>query len=579
VTNDVVRESRVFAKPQTHTERDREQQKEPTEQQGEIEEMYHQIKPTEVFRERELVLLKEAKNRRLLVGWRMGARRTPTKARSTIALAVLGLLAALVVASLMLAASSSPAHAASTTTTFLVNSTADQPDADTTDGKCFALNASCTLRAAIQQANATPGADVIEFAISGGEVHTITPSSPLPEITDQVTINGYSQAGASANTKAVGDDAQLKIELDGTNVGTLGIAHGLVISNSSGSVIRGLVINRFDQGINITGNSVGNRIEGNFIGTNPKGTLDRGNTLAAVNIIGGPSETVVGGSTSDKRNVLSGNGSGIFIQTSSANRIKGNYVGTDKSGTKDLGNQLFGVAIDRVSGTTIGGKTAASRNVISGNGDNGLIINGAQGTKVLGNRIGTTASGTGALGNDSKGVIIMGASDNLVGDGTFAGANTIAFNGLDGVEINGSSSGNEVSRNSIFSNAGLGVDLGNDGVTPNDARDTDEGPNTLQNKPIIRSAKTVSGKTTIKGKLNSNPNKTYTIEFYSNPKGNEGKKFIGETSVTTRRDGLRSFTFTPSRAVAVGKTITATATRNSTGDTSEFSAPKKVVAS
>ena len=173
----------------------------------------------------------------------------------------------------------------------------------------------------------------------------------------------------------------------------------------------------------------------------------------------------------------------------------------------------------------------------------------------------------------------MGASDNLVGDGTFAGANTIAFNGLDGVEINGSSAGNEVSRNSIFSNAGLGVDLGNDGVTPNDARDTDEGPNTLQNKPIIRSAKTVSGKTTIKGKLNSTPNKTYTIEFYSNPKGNEGKKFIGETSVTTRRDGLRSFTFTPSRAVAVGQTITATATRNSTGDTSEFSAPKKVVAS
>ena len=93
--------------------------------------MYNQIKPTEVFRERELALLKEAEKRRLLLGRRVDARREP-KARSTIAAAVVGLLAALVVGGLMLAASSSPAHAA--TIPIVVNSTLDWDDLNTGDG-------------------------------------------------------------------------------------------------------------------------------------------------------------------------------------------------------------------------------------------------------------------------------------------------------------------------------------------------------------------------------------------------------------------------------------------------------------
>jgi hypothetical protein len=146
----------------------------------------------------------------------------------------------------------------------------------------------------------------------------------------------------------------------------------------------------------------------------------------------------------------------------------------------------------------------------------------------------------------------------------------------------GTTTGNEVSRNSIFSNGGLGIDLNGPGEdsstnvsTPNDAGDADSGANNLQNKPVLSSAKTISGKTTIKGKLDSNPNQTYTIEFYSNPADtNEGKKLIGETSITTSVDGLRSFTFSPTTSVPVGQTITATATRASTHDTSEFSAPR-----
>ncbi|MBA3636101.1 MAG: hypothetical protein M3514_03025 [Actinomycetota bacterium] len=208
--------------------------------------------------------------------------------------------------------------------------------------------------------------------------------------------------------------------------------------------------------------------------------------------------------------------------------------------------------------------------------------------RALGNRVGTTADGKGALGNGGDGVAVTAGFDNLIGDGTPSGSNTIAFNGDDGVEVFSiSSTGNEISRNSIFSNVGLGIDLVGLGessstnvFTPNDPGDADEGPNNLQNKPVLSSAKTVSAKTTIAGKLDSIPNQPYTIEFFSNPQDtNEGKKLIGEKSITTSADGLRTFTFSPATSVAVGQEITATAFSTATGDTSEFSAPKRVASS
>ena len=203
---------------------------------------------------------------------------------------------------------------------------------------------------------------------------------------------------------------------------------------------------------------------------------------------------------------------------------------------------------------------------------------------MLGNRIGTTASGKGALPNDSKGVTIDGSSNNKIGDGTSAGSNTIAFNGLDGVEVFGASTGNKVSRNSLFSNGGLGIDLLDtsegsftDVSNPNDAGDADSGPNALQNKPVLSSAKIVSGKSTIRGRLSSKSKQSYVVRFFSNPSGgDEGKKFIGQKKVTTGKDGKVSFTFSPAQKVGVGETVTATATGSE--GTSEFSAPRKVVA-
>ncbi len=516
------------------------------------------------------------------------------------ALAAGALMAAMMAAGTMAA---NPAHAS---TTFTVNQTGDAPDASTTSNTCdtdvFTSGDQCTLRAAIGQANATLGADAINFNIPGTGVKTIAVNSQgfgaLPAITEQVSIDGYTQPGSSPNTKAVGDDAALKVVLDGSAAGSG--ADGLRIEGASNSAIKGLVINRFSSdGIDVLGGgasgTVGTRVEGNFIGTDPTGTLDRGNGQDGVSVFAQDvSQTVVGGTTPASRNLLSGNRNGVEVgdtdhfsggQPSESVSVQGNYIGTDRSGTKDLGNDVDGIYLEGASGATLGGKTAASRNVVSGNGNTGLDLIFDTRLQVLGNRIGTTVSGTGDLGNDFSGVFVQGSGDaisgNSIGDGTAAGSNTIAFNALDGINLN-SGRGNRISRNSIFSNGGLGIDLRGPGETdstdfstPNDPGDTDTGPNDLQNVPVLSSAKNSSTKTTIMGTLNSSREVSYLIQFFSNPSGNEGKKFIGEKTVATDSTGNASFTFSPASKVASGQTITATAT-NPDGNTSEFSAPKTV---
>ena len=430
-------------------------------------------------------------------------------------------LAALAMMAIIFAASS-----ANASTTFTVNSTGDQPDMTPNDSICDADQATgtqCTLRAAIQQANVAAGADVINFNISGTGVHTISPSSELPPISDTVAIDGYTQPGASPNTLAKGTNAVIKVSLVGTNAGAG--ASGLSFVGLSDSKVRGLAINHFSTGVFVDATATFLVVEGNFIGTDPSGTTDQGNQSAGV-FVSGPS-------------------------------------------------------------VTIGSRGPEGRNLISGNDGSGIRLGGAASqSQVVGNLIGTEKSGTKNLGNSREGVEIIASSYNFVQN------NTIAFNGGDGVKVSGGgrsspdSSGDSILSNSIFSNGGLGINLvdvlapeGGSEIEANDPGDADTGPNGLQNKPVLTVAKTVSGKTTIKGKLNSHPNETYAIQLFSNPPGtNEGRKLIAEKNITTDGSGNRSFTLLPAK-VAVGRNITATATRNSTSDTSEFSAPRKVVAS
>ena len=231
-----------------------------------------------------------------------------------------------------------------------------------------------------------------------------------------------------------------------------------------------------------------------------------------------------------------------------------------------------------------GGTTAAGRNVISGNTSNGVVIrnNGASGNKVTGNYVGTDKNGTAALGNSQEGIYIDGApNNNTVGGATTAERNVISANEYAGVAlIDGTATGNRILSNSIFANGLLGIDLYDDGPTANDPGDADTGPNNLQNKPVLSSSrKSATGTTTVKGNLNSTPDKTFNLQFFSNPSGtDEGKTLLGSKSVTTNGSGNVSFTFSTQKAIRLGQNITATATNTSTGDTSEFSAPRKVVA-
>ena len=401
-------------------------------------------------------------------------------------------------------------------TCFTVNSTADPGD-----GVCDAVR--CTLREAMNTANAAMGADTIVFNIPGAGPHTIQPLSALPTITDPVVIDGYTQPGASPNTNGpgMGLNTVLMIELDGTNAGAG--ATGLFIVAGS-STVRGLVINRFGESgvrVDLNGN---NSVEGNFIGTNVTGNA------AFSNLRGlwlGSANNKAGGTTSDASNLISGNttNAGVFIigDAATGNLVQGNYIGTDAAGNDDLGNDTGVFLTFGVSGDTIG---------------------------ATGNTIGGTVDGAG---------------------------NTIAFNGFAGVVVF-SGTGNAILGNSISANtgaSGLGIELIDPfhGVTPNDARDEDTGANNLQNFPVVTSA--IGGSTRIEGTLNSTPNTQFRLELFSNsacdPSGfGEGETFLGFTDVTTDGSGNASFTVTLSTSVAAGQSITATAT-DPDGNTSEFS--------
>ncbi len=427
-------------------------------------------------------------------------------------------------------------------TTVVVNSTGDGSDATPGDGVCDTGGTNsegadeCTLRAAIEEANATATVDTIEFSLPVSDpahssgVWTIAVASKLPGISDAVTIDGTTQPGATANSSAfpANLNSSLAIRLSGALL-TGSNEDGLALNTGSdGSVIRGLSITDFDDY----------------------------------------------------------NDEAIVIWNSSNNVVTGNHLGVDPSGATAAGNTAgVWIGLNSVD-NRIGGTTPAERNLLAGNsalaiGSSGT---GATGTLIQGNDIGVLANG-GAAGNGPNAIVIYGGATATVG-GTAAGAgNRIANSGV-GVALGISASDAEVTilGNRIWDDSSLGIDIGGDGVTVNDAGDGDTGANDLLNFPEITSAVEVGGTVYVDFDLDV-PAGDYRIELFTNAAGDptgygEGENFVSSYAVPSHPGG--SVSYSTSFAGATGDIITATATKDlgggSYGGTSEFSAFVVVVA-
>lgn len=286
---------------------------------------------------------------------------------------------------------------------------------------------------------------------------------------------------------------------------------------------RNIISGNGGDGIYITHHSTGPVILGNYVGTNAAGTSGLGNGRHGIYVAGptgslGSTALIVGGTTASARNILSGNGAdGVFVSWIQSTTVVGNYIGTDVSGTVVMPNGWEGIRVYVSDSTAIGGATTGAGNLISGNAWSGIRLVSSSYSVVQGNRIGTDAGGTADLGNGGHGLYVNGSHTEI--GGTDAGeANTIAFNDSCGVGIFWSYY-NPILCNSIHSNGRLGIDLakGGDppsGVTYNDYQDTDFDSNFLQNFPVLTSVASTAGNILVNGTLNSSPSTTFRLEFF-----------------------------------------------------------------
>ena len=394
------------------------------------------------------------------------------------------------------------------------------------------------------------------------------------------TLEGCFVGTDTAGTSALPNGEGVRINAGGDSVVIGGTSAGArnVLSGNTG------------RGIHILGPAIGVSVQGNHIGTNAAGTAALGNSdgVALAIFNGSPDTILIGGTAAGAGNVISGNrAAGIALLAPGA-IVQGNRIGTNAQGNAAIPNQ-DGIGTGTGAGAaTIGGSTPGAGNLISGNAINGIsITNAVSGWIIRGNLIGTAADGTSALGNAQHGIQLTFATQTstTIGGANSGEGNLIAFNARDGVSL-ATGTGTRVLGNSIHSNGStasdLGIDLGPDGVTPNDASDADSGPNNLQNFPVIGSATFANGTMQITGALQSAANMTYRLEFFSSGQTNlnrplQGRTFLGTTNVTTAASGSASFNVSFPAASSGGE-VTATAT-DPNGNTSEFTLPLPVITS
>jgi titin len=295
---------------------------------------------------------------------------------------------------------------------------------------------------------------------------------------DAVVISGTGSTGNGVAGNYIG------IGANGSALGTSPSFYaGVRIAGAAGNTIGGTsggagnVLSGNQWAVNISGGGAAvNVVQGNFVGTDPSGTAAIPNRNG-VFLFTGAFGTLVGGTTSGARNLISANlTAGVTAQDSSGNSIQGNFIGTDVTGMSALPNggpgSGGGIQINNfslpVTNNLIGGTAAGAPNVISGNHNDGLDISGtaASNNVVQGNLIGVAADGVSTLGNDSYGITMLGTSSNLIGGAISGAGNTIANNGIDGVWLAATfgagglvTSNSLVQGNTIYSNAGSGVTM------------------------------------------------------------------------------------------------------------------------
>ncbi|MBX3292305.1 MAG: hypothetical protein KF881_05355 [Acidobacteria bacterium] len=278
----------------------------------------------------------------------------------------------------------------------------------------------CTLRAAIQEANARPGFDQINFDIPGGGIRTITiPNAGplLPDVKGDVDINAISQPGWSGAPM---------VQLAGEVINQTAPARGITIAGNNATV-RGLSIAKFAINIDIanpSGTANNNRVENCYIGVNADGSFDP-NTPSVIGVaVVGSTQTV-----RDNRigsvfngNVIGNNASGIVIAGTNArfNQVLGNKIGTNQAGTTAIPNEVGVVVGSGARENTVGAELYNGGNLISGNIGHGIAISSnATLNKVTGNLVGTAQNGMDRLANGFQGIWITGGANN----NTIGGAN------------------------------------------------------------------------------------------------------------------------------------------------------------
>ena len=460
----------------------------------------------------------------------------------------------------------------------------------------FAADGACTLREALQATNtnlavngdcvagqSVPAIDLIAFAIPGSGPHVITPTGYIGSIAESLVIDGMTQPGAVPNTATPdqgGLNGTLAIEISGANCNGCNFPIGFALTSGE-AAFRGLAISHFPYPVNLASASPATfRIEGCHIGASIDGLAASG----AQNAIAFNSGVwYIGGTTPAKRNLIVAASSVIWSQSAASVTVQGNLIGTTRNGLVPLplSNDAIHLRLFAGGSAQIGGSDPGARNVIGSASGFGvhLIGYGADGMafRVENNHIGVGADGVTPMPNLAGGVRWGTNSPVVNGWPIIGNGNLIAWNtGPAVVVAGGSNAVTEVVGNSMHDN-GLGIDLNENGRTPNDADDADSGSNLLMNHPEISAYNWSNGQYTVRYRVDTalaNAAYPLRVDFYiaAGVDDPEGAQWLGSELIDAGdAQQWREFTVPGPQGFALAATTT-----DALGRSSEFTGPDRL---